>query len=148
MAQAVVLCGAALAVGACQQDNQPDSGAGRATSAEGVLPGTPATAPAVSSAPSSAPSSPSSTAATTTAVRTVFDRQRMQTAVWRMLVDQYDIDDVQAVSCPPGQEVVDGNTFHCTAMIAGRQVKVLITVKGDEGRYVVSRPDLGPAQND
>lgn len=131
------LCGAAFLTGACQQDTAdsrytdgPDtSGQQRSTSAESTT-GT-----------TSSASSTASTGTTATSVRTVFDPRAMQTAVLRLLEDDYGIDRVQQVTCPPGQEVVDGNTFPCTVVVDGEVRQVEVTVVGDEGEYVVSRPE-------
>lgn len=75
-----------------------------------------------------------------TSVRTVFDHHEMETSVLRVLTDTYHIDGVERVSCPPGQEVVDGATFHCTALVDGTEKQVTITVRGTKGEYAVSRP--------
>ena len=128
------LCGAAFLAGACQQDTagsqhtdaSDTSGPQRSASADST---------------SGTAFSTTSTSASATSVRTVFDRQAMQTSVLRLLEDDYGIDGVQQVTCPPGEEAVDGNTFQCTAVIDGEAKQVEITVAGDEGEYVVSRPE-------
>lgn len=127
------LCGAAFLVGACQSDT---AGSGR-----GETPGTSSPRQRISSETArSAVSSGASTTASPSTVRTVFDRATMQTSVLRLLADDYGIRGVQQVSCPPGEEVADGNTFECTAVIDGEARQVRISVTGDEGEYVVARP--------
>lgn len=127
------LCGAAFLVGACQADTAgSEHTAGPDTSSPRERSSTENT--------SSAASATTSTTASPTTVRTVFDRQDMQTTVLRLLEDKYGIHGVQQVSCPPGEEVVEGNTFECTAVIDGETKQVEITVAGDDGLYVVSRP--------
>lgn len=71
---------------------------------------------------------------------TVFDQSAMQAGVEKILREQYQIPDVQGVSCPDGQEVEVGNTFDCTAIIAGEQRAVPITVTGNDGKYEVGKP--------
>lgn len=127
------LCGAAFLTGACQQDT--------AGSRQTGAPGTPDPQRSTSAETTSTASSTSSTSAGASSVRTMFDRKAMQTSVLRLLEDDYGIDRVQQVTCPRGEEVVDGNTFQCTAVIDGKAKQIEITVTGDEGQYVVSHPE-------
>lgn len=74
-------------------------------------------------------------------VRRVFDHKAMATSVRRVLSDDYDIADVGEVTCPAGENVTEGNTFRCTTSIDGDEQQVEITVRGDDGEYVVSHPE-------
>jgi hypothetical protein len=73
------------------------------------------------------------------AVRTTFDNTQMEQDVARVL-GGYDIGQVESVSCPSGQEVTDGATFQCQAVVDGQQRSIPITVKGSDGDYQVGYP--------
>lgn len=124
------LCGAVFLAGACQQDTAGPrhTGASASGSQQTTTEATSTTA------------SPTSTTASPTTVRKVFDHQAMETSVLRVLADDYGIDRVQQVTCPPGKEVVDGSTFQCTAVIGGEAKRIKITVRGNDGEYMVSGP--------
>lgn len=86
----------------------------------------------------------SNASATTTTtppkVTKVFDADAMDRSVQDILTKSYGIKGVQEVSCPPGQEVTDGNTFDCDVTIGGQRKMVTITVQGEEGEYLVGQP--------
>jgi hypothetical protein len=73
-------------------------------------------------------------------VTKVFDNQAVQTGVTKVLTQNYKIAGVTGVTCPAQQEVKDGLTFECTANVAGKPVRVPITVKGTGGNYEVGTP--------
>ncbi|MGH3623881.1 MAG: DUF4333 domain-containing protein, partial [Sciscionella sp.] len=69
-----------------------------------------------------------------------FDNVAVQNGVKKVLTEDFKVDKVQKVSCPSGQEVKAGSTFECTATINGREQKLKITVKNDDGKYEVPQP--------
>lgn len=69
-----------------------------------------------------------------------FDNVAVQNGVKKVLTQDFKIDQVGKVSCPSGKEVKAGSTFECTATIDGKEQKLKITVKNDEGRYEVPQP--------
>nr|WP_246361065.1 DUF4333 domain-containing protein [Haloechinothrix aidingensis] len=71
----------------------------------------------------------------------VFDDAAVQDDVHTVLAEDYGIDDLDVVTCPPQQVVAKGNTFTCTAVISGAERSVPITVTSDEGSYTVGRPE-------
>ncbi|SNR79081.1 protein of unknown function [Haloechinothrix alba] len=71
----------------------------------------------------------------------VFDDAAVQDDVHTVLTEDYGIDDLDVVTCPPEQVVAEGNTFTCTAVISGAERSVPITVTSDEGSYTVGRPE-------
>ncbi len=94
----------------------------------------PVTTPA--SVSSSAPTS--STAATR--VTKVFDAEAMQKSVRTILTEEYLVEDVRSVTCPPGRRVEVDSTFECTAQIGGEPKTVPITVTSEKGDYQVGMP--------
>jgi len=76
-------------------------------------------------------------------VTKVFDNNAVATGVTKILTDNYKIEGVKDVTCPADKEVKDGVTFECTANVAGKTVKVPITVKGSSGDYQVGAPAAG-----
>lgn len=128
----VTMSAAVVLAPACQPNG--DAGGGRNT-------GTPSSPPSTTTATATSSVRSSDTSTTSTPVRTVFDREQMQTSVLRVLADVYGIDGIEMVTCPSGQEVVDGATFQCTVVINGVDKQVTITVRGNDGKYVVSRPE-------
>jgi hypothetical protein len=73
-------------------------------------------------------------------VAKVFDNKAVQAGVSKILTENYKIQGVANVSCPAGQEVKDGNTFDCTATVAGKQQRVPIKVTSADGQYEVGTP--------
>jgi hypothetical protein len=76
-------------------------------------------------------------------VTKVFDNTAVQTGVTKILTENYKINGVKDVVCPADKEVKDGITFECTASVAGKTVKVPVTVKGSSGDYQVGAPATG-----
>ncbi|WP_116051821.1 DUF4333 domain-containing protein [Amycolatopsis palatopharyngis] len=69
-----------------------------------------------------------------------FDSERMQTDVQRVLVENYQIEGVESVSCPSGQKIEQGVTFTCEATIGGQPKQIPITVTGRGNEYEVGMP--------
>lgn len=69
-----------------------------------------------------------------------FDQTAVQDGVKSILVDKYNIDKVESVSCPAGEEVKKDRQFSCKATIAGEERTVNITVRNDNGEYEVAPP--------
>ncbi|SFQ55532.1 protein of unknown function [Amycolatopsis arida] len=89
------------------------------------------------------PATPDTTTASPTPRRTVtrvFDEEAMAESVRRILVGDYQVEDVGEVSCPPRQVVETDRTFDCAADVAGQVKKVPITVTSDKGDYEVGLP--------
>jgi Domain of unknown function (DUF4333) len=68
-------------------------------------------------------------------VTTVLDQNAVQDGVKQML-SQYGTP-ADNVSCPANQAVKPGNTFTCTATVAGKQQQVTVTIQDANGNYVV-----------
>lgn len=114
----------------------------------GPVTSTPATTTGTASADRTVPTGSTGSTDTTTEdpagvspVPKVFDETSMRKSVRSVLVDGYDIDAVQRVSCPPKQPVRAGTTFDCTAVIGGETKQVPITVENARGRYQVGYPE-------
>lgn len=75
---------------------------------------------------------------------TVFDNQRMQQDIQKVLTDSYAIEGVENVTCPADQEVEPGSQFQCEVTVNGQPQSVTITVKTDDGHYEVGQ--LQPQQ--
>jgi hypothetical protein len=73
-------------------------------------------------------------------VTKVFDNMAVQTGVTTIYKQKYSEPTIKDVTCPAQQEVKDGLTFECTANVAGKPVRVPITVKGTGGNYEVGTP--------
>jgi hypothetical protein len=73
-------------------------------------------------------------------VTKVFDNMAVQTGVTTIYKQKYSEPSIKDVTCPAQQEVKDGLTFECTANVAGKPVRVPITVKGTGGNYEVGTP--------
>lgn len=72
--------------------------------------------------------------------RKVFTTTRLEVGIRTILTEQYQIEGVESVSCPPAQDVVVGHTFQCVAVIHGEHRAVPIRVTSDEGHYEVGKP--------
>ena len=64
----------------------------------------------------------------------------VEDGVKKVLSTDYNIDNVDKVSCPSGQSVSSGKSFTCDLTVGGQQQKVTITIVDDDGKYEVSRP--------
>lgn len=74
------------------------------------------------------------------AVTKELKQSAVESGVKTILEKDYEASEVTGVSCPDGQKVEKGNTFDCTASVAGAQQKVKVTFLDDGGRYEVGRP--------
>ncbi|MGQ0575828.1 MAG: DUF4333 domain-containing protein [Pseudonocardia sp.] len=72
-------------------------------------------------------------------VTRVLDQAALAQGVARILVEEYAVD-VTSVSCPAGIRAEPGATFTCTAVVAGQQADVPVTVTSRFGAYSVGRP--------
>lgn len=75
----------------------------------------------------------------------VFDQAALEgdDGVKKILVNDYNVQNVESVSCPADVEVKQGNTFQCKVKIGGDEPKeqtVNITIKDNEGQYEVAPP--------
>ena len=69
------------------------------------------------------------------------DAYAVEEGVRNIVVNDYQVPNVQSVECPSGQEVKAGNKFTCTVHLGGAHLveKVVdITVMTDDGQYQVS----------
>ena len=71
---------------------------------------------------------------------TTFDESAVNRDVQGVLTDNYQIEGVESVDCPSGQEVAVDSSFDCKVTIGGKEQTVTLTVKSDDGRYEVSQP--------
>jgi len=71
---------------------------------------------------------------------TTFDESAVNRDVQGVLTDNYKIEGVESVNCPAGQEVAVNSSFDCDVTIGGKQQKVTLTVKSEDGHYEVSQP--------
>ena len=129
------LCGAMFLTGACQSESDRQQRDASVETADAHSTDSPDTGTAGTGATSGTPG-PS-----TSETHRVFDHEAMASAVQRVLADDYDVDGLGRVTCPEGEEVVDGNTFHCDVFIDGDEQPVEITARGDDGKYIVAAPD-------
>ncbi|OZM72947.1 hypothetical protein CFN78_11875 [Amycolatopsis antarctica] len=70
----------------------------------------------------------------------VFDRDRMEADVERILREVYTVGEVGEVSCPADQIADETREFDCAATVDGQQRQVPIRVRGGNGEYEVGRP--------
>lgn len=127
-----VIAGLCLAA-ACHPGERDDSSGGEGT---GAAPTT--TAPSTT-ASGSAPSGGASSPAQPTETARVFDVERMNRDVRRVLTDDYALSHVGDVACPRNRPVEPGTRFACYVDVAGDQRTVMISVQNDDGRYEVGR---------
>lgn len=73
----------------------------------------------------------------------VFDEAALEgpEGVRKILVDDYMMENVEAVDCPPDQEVRDGARFTCTVTQGGGELVVEITITSNTGEYRVGLPE-------
>lgn len=129
------LCGAVFVTGACQSESDRQQRDASVETADVHSTGSRDRGNAGTGVTSGTPTP------TTTEMHRVFDHVAMASAVQRVLANDYDVDGLGRVTCPEGEEVVDGNTFDCDVFIDGDEQPVEITVRGDDGKYVVAAPD-------
>ncbi|MFD9890563.1 DUF4333 domain-containing protein [Amycolatopsis sp. NPDC059027] len=119
-------CAGALALAGCTGEQRPA-----------------APPPSSASAPTTPPSSSDTDSGTPTPSPPgrVFDAAAMDSAVRKILTENYKIKNVGEVSCPPGRPVTDGDRFTCAVQLGGTVKKVPITVTGGDGQYRVDAPE-------
>lgn len=83
---------------------------------------------------------PSESLASSTPQAKVFDEAAVQDSVKRILTDDYKVEGIKDVTCPPKQEVKEGGTFDCAVSVGDSVKKVTITVTSAEGAYKVGAP--------
>lgn len=88
-----------------------------------------------------APESSASAEPSYAPARKVFDTVTMESEIQRLLIQSYEIENVQAVDCPPDQPVQPGLRFDCIAQIASEPRHVEISVMDAEGTYRVGMPE-------
>lgn len=108
-------------------------------------PSPPTTPPATTADQGTASESTTPTTSPTTTISTplpqVFDHAAVQDAVYNLLTETYQIDNVGVVICPPDKPVEAETKFRCTARIDGDEKSVVITVTSNKGDYTVSYPE-------
>ncbi|WP_436494220.1 DUF4333 domain-containing protein [Actinokineospora sp. HUAS TT18] len=70
----------------------------------------------------------------------VYDKAVLESGVRSILVDKYNIENVDNVECPPRQEVRSGQGFKCVVDIDGSTKQVAVTIRTDDGEYEVAPP--------
>ncbi|AXB42955.1 hypothetical protein A4R43_10695 [Amycolatopsis albispora] len=103
-------------------------------------PESPAPPPAASSVPPPPVTTTSATPVSFSPQPKLFDHGAVAQGVRQVLTQSFEITDLGAVVCPPGQPVRAGHTFDCQAQVGAEQRSVPITVKTDEGEYEVGAP--------
>lgn len=83
---------------------------------------------------------PSRSTPSLTPLPKVFDETAVQDSVFKVLVDSYQVQNLDTVICPPDQPVRTGHQFQCSAKIDGERKSVPITVTSDTGAYDVGMP--------
>lgn len=74
------------------------------------------------------------------AVTKVLSQDAAQQGVKTVLETDYQAKDVQNVKCPKDKEIKKGDSFTCTATVAGANQQVKITFLDDDGKYEVGQP--------
>ena len=69
-----------------------------------------------------------------------FSQSAVEDGVKKVLSTDYSIDNVEKVSCPPGQSVSSGKKFSCDVTVGGQAQQVTITIIDNDGKYEVARP--------
>lgn len=76
---------------------------------------------------------------------TVFDEAKVQQGVTAVLTESpptgYGLSGVSNVMCPTNQPVRAGTSFECSLAVSGAGRSVTVTVKDDDGTYMVSPPN-------
>ncbi|GLY51578.1 DUF4333 domain-containing protein [Lentzea sp. NBRC 102530] len=70
----------------------------------------------------------------------IFDNTAVQTGIVQILKDEYKISDVGAASCSGENEVKPNTSFECKVQVGGKDKKVKIVVKTEDGEYEVGQP--------
>jgi hypothetical protein len=70
----------------------------------------------------------------------IFDNTAVQTGIVQILKDEYKISDVGAATCSGENEVKPNTSFECKVQVGGKDKKVKIVVKTEDGEYEVGQP--------
>ncbi|MDX3660798.1 DUF4333 domain-containing protein [Streptomyces sp. ID05-26A] len=70
----------------------------------------------------------------------IFDNTAVQTGIVQILKDEYKISDVGAATCAGENEVKPNTSFECKVQVGGKDKKVKIVVKTEDGEYEVGQP--------
>ncbi|SER70084.1 protein of unknown function [Lentzea xinjiangensis] len=70
----------------------------------------------------------------------IFDNTAVQNGIVQILKDEYKISDVGAATCGGENEVKPNTSFECKVQVGGKDKKVKIVVKTEDGEYEVGQP--------
>ncbi|MEU7476140.1 DUF4333 domain-containing protein [Lentzea sp. NPDC042327] len=70
----------------------------------------------------------------------VFDNTSVQNGIVQILKDEYKISDVGSATCSGENEVKPNTSFECKVQVGGKDKKVKIVVKTEDGEYEVGQP--------
>ncbi|WP_086667019.1 DUF4333 domain-containing protein [Lentzea kentuckyensis] len=70
----------------------------------------------------------------------IFDNTAVQTGIVQILKDEYKISDVGSATCTGENEVKPNTSFECKVQVGGKDKKVKIVVKTEDGEYEVGQP--------
>jgi hypothetical protein len=70
----------------------------------------------------------------------IFDNTAVQNGIVQILKDEYKISDVGAATCTGENEVKPNTSFECKVQVGGKDKKVKIVVKTEDGEYEVGQP--------
>jgi hypothetical protein len=70
----------------------------------------------------------------------IFDNTAVQTGIVQILKDEYKISDVGSATCSGENEVKPNTSFECKVQVGGKDKKVKIVVKTEDGEYEVGQP--------
>ncbi|MFS8098854.1 DUF4333 domain-containing protein [Lentzea alba] len=70
----------------------------------------------------------------------IFDNTAVQTGIVQILKDEYKISEVGQATCSGENEVKPNTSFECKVQVGGKDKKVKIVVKTEDGEYEVGQP--------
>lgn len=70
----------------------------------------------------------------------IFDNTAVQNGIVKILKDEYKISDVGSATCSGENEVKPNTSFECKVQVGGKDKKVKINVKTEDGEYEVGQP--------
>jgi hypothetical protein len=70
----------------------------------------------------------------------IFDNTAVQNGIVQILKDEYKISDVGSATCTGENEVKPNTSFECKVQVGGKDKKVKIVVKTEDGEYEVGQP--------
>lgn len=70
----------------------------------------------------------------------IFDNTAVQNGIVQILKDEYKISDVGTATCSGENEVKPNTSFECKVQVGGKDKKVKIVVKTEDGEYEVGQP--------